>query len=992
MKTYYHFYPTCPSCHEPHINGSILRYHKNGLKCSNCGSYFLSTIDFFNTNNFINTIKIICLRDGNYSYRDELKGQPLYWEVNLNPIENEYIDWIVEQENGKYLITWPWEMVKFSPILAAEFLQKYPNKKVVIIDTLQNLNTENEVSVPSVYDTFSNLIFLEHPILYNNDKIDNDINNFNKNFLFLKQVLVNYSISRKGKHYRVEKNCFDRYSSCKKFVINEIQKEFGENSIRMIHEKKLRGDGNKIIFNPDGFIEIVLTEREQRMGNLNYNKKWQWNILLNLHKICYFGKILDSVKIDADININIDEKKLVFLSDDLSHDYIFNVLHTIKPHLVILNNCDRFIRDSIFNGEKSRALYQFLENYDDCLILMFSTDPDARHLYEINNPISRMSSMGVSIHTWDSEPILRYIQGVDSSSSLFPNPASSKFSELRKQGIQPNIEYIFIDQLDLLNSFMELVSPYIGSAQATEFRKYIGDLKKSPLNLKGDYESSIVFKRKSTSLLTYSYIMNLVYNQAGEDTYTKAKLIFDNIYLNGAEYGNPILSKLIEIINYEIKTDYITVIVHGFDVKGTENLLKAAGFENYMHEKLFVCSQSDLTLREHNLPTHSVHHVISTVSPSINYSLYFSNVSKFIFIGSPDNNTKYKNIIKNRITEIITRPIYYLSTVDIAPELLKKAILAVDIPPNDMLHEYSKEIVFEFGHIQSEGVPNKALGEANNKLKTGDNAILVVNERNQGMVIPLYTSLLIKELNRLMEFSIVNPTDRELKKLVSKEIVMDREGIFKSFKSIFLELMIMHGEKITIRKGPYEWTGFLNLYNNSIEWIELIRSAVKLYSEKQKLSDEESELKISYYLSSLGLNAKDPGYIRSWWTDYELIYSENQVLHIYRVEHPKSYDDLEKIYGGLEKLLPELKMDKDSEKTYIAAKTVQDLRRALLKGDLRSIGMDFRYLYTKMEKEIKDTVSNSTTFKVQFAFRVTILNDTDKLKIIDEYNNYVKHI
>ena len=102
------------------------------------------------------------------------------------------------------------------------------------------------------------------------------------------------------------------------------------------------------------------------------------------------------------------------------------------------------------------------------------------------------------------------------------------------------------------------------------------------------------------------------------------------------------------------------------------------------------------------------------------------------------------------------------------------------------------------------------------------------------MFIPSGASLFIKKDHRLSELQLGDsPTSGELKNV---EILVDKRGVYVSFRSIFTEFMMMYGKSIHFRNGPFEWNGFQELLEDATEWIHVLEDAVKLYSEKFETS------------------------------------------------------------------------------------------------------------------------------------------------------------
>jgi len=1005
MRIYYHLYPTCPNCHEPHVNGSPLeRIDNENLKCSSCGAHFRSRIDLFSSDRFVNTVDAVINNEGERA-EDYLSDLPLVWGIGANRIEGEYIRWMDKIDRGKFLITWPWKTVRFIPLLVSEYLLNNPTKKVVVVgDIYSNSSSETEIAVPGIKEVFDNLIYLEG--LERNDideSIKKETGRFDRRFVLQKRKVIHTVIHRIGTHDRGEEVCDQNFTKCKNRLIKEIKEDYGEESIRNIDERKMKGESiikHVKTRNPDGLIDIKLKEREQWTGELRYKKEWLWNVLLNPEKIRRLNRMISATVLKEPEEGGLDgsDKRLFFVSSEMSPNTIFNLVKKTTPDLVVIPNTDDFMKDVIYGGEKSMALFSFLKDCENSLVLMFSTDPDVRHLYGINRTEKYAGEHNVTPHTWDSEILIERIRDEwGNHESKYSNPASSRWEDLSEGGRIPEVEYIEIKTLDDLDVFLDRVSSTLADEDVKrDIRKYIYDLKRSPLFVRGDYDKRVdVFRRRGNFLetVTYDYMMSLIHEGMGdEEEFRSMKELIDKIYnIESADTINPLMKEITGKVGDLLKENdnFITVVVHGYDVKGTEKLLRERGLDVYMPQRLSVCSWGNLSQRELDIADNAEHYVISTLPPSLAYSIYSGHVKRFVFIGSENNIKKIETIVKNRLTEAISRPIYLLSENDPAPELLKTVLKTVGIPSNEVLQNISNEIIVEFedlGHFI--GTPHFRGEGSHPCINSGEHAILVVGINGKGMFIPSGASLFIKDDHMLAEISLDNiSSDRDLRTLLeNKEIQVDRHGIYISFKSIFIKNMMAHGKKVIFRKGPYEWNGFHSLFNDAIGWILILEKAVRGYSYKKEITSEEAEMKFAEYISSLNLTAKNPDYIKGWWSNYETITTEYGVYPLYDVEHPRSRDDARKLYNGINDILPEMMLDPaNAEKSYIASIIIQNFRRSLLKGDIRDINPSLHQLYTQLEKEIKSIVETSPVFKVNLAYNVEIVKEVEPFRVMDDY-------
>lgn len=120
MFDYYTDYHICPKCGTP-LNDFKLEYTEdNNIRCLNCFNIFKLVLNLDESD-----FSLI-----NRKLAKEIGSEvPLFKNIDLNPIEESYIDWIKKGIYGNYLITWPWNSVKFIPELIFEFLSEFSEKK-----------------------------------------------------------------------------------------------------------------------------------------------------------------------------------------------------------------------------------------------------------------------------------------------------------------------------------------------------------------------------------------------------------------------------------------------------------------------------------------------------------------------------------------------------------------------------------------------------------------------------------------------------------------------------------------------------------------------------------------------------------------------------------------------------------------------------------------------------------------------------------------------
>lgn len=295
MRKYFTNIQFCPNCFDV-VNNSLkhLDINEDILKCDSCGCYFRNNI-------LINNSK------GNFLF-------PQFSEVKLNKIEESYVNWVCDDLDGKYIITWPWKPVKFIPILLSQFLFKNTNSKIVVFTNPIYFQSDefSDSSLPNILDS---LYSINNP----KDNIDNliididdvfiksNVNNSNLNTNFVDSVGVCFN----NKFDLIP--CFFDINYCFINSIEDINKDVLDNQLFFINESILSqhiiefielispeliiatdidalygnnrfGKGNKIydLFKMDSNLLLFSVDLNQRdthkIGQENYFLK-NWNII-----------------------------------------------------------------------------------------------------------------------------------------------------------------------------------------------------------------------------------------------------------------------------------------------------------------------------------------------------------------------------------------------------------------------------------------------------------------------------------------------------------------------------------------------------------------------------------------------------------------------------------------------------------------------------------------------------------------------------------------
>ena len=450
---------------------------------------------------------------------------------------------------------------------------------------------------------------------------------------------------------------------------------------------------------------------------------------------------------------------------------------------------------------------------------------------------------------------------------------------------------------------------------------------------------------------------------------------FKKIYSLDKEQKNPLMDEICNLIkNLDLETNKIFLVVHLYDVKGTENLLESKNFS-----EITVCSWNDLGMKSEGLNGFLV---ISTVHPYLKYSLYSSKAKKFFFIGSKLNLKEIEKNVMYRLIEEKIRPIHFLQKEEKAPELLKKILK--NIPNTDEILNIKSKILLEekinIGANYNINKSNEKVEVHYRAIKAGEEVALAIDNNDKCMIIPFDRYLTFKTDNgEGIEDLKINKSN--MNNFSGKEIIIGEKGVYTSSKSIFTKFMVNLNENIEIKNSGLKWSNFYDLIYDSTEWIKTLQDAVKLCYKKNNISETESEKKLASYLATLDLNAKNRDYIKNWWSDPRLIPTVYGLVPIYEIEHPKGFCDLVKIYKGLNNLFPTMKLNVEKAKrSYIASKTIQNIRKSFLKDDKKYLYL--QHQFQLLRKEIKLIIHDSDKFKIESVIKVKLTKDTIPFKVM----------
>lgn len=569
MKEYYHFFPTCPMCHEPHTSNALIEKNGETARCPICSSSFRLKIDLSPDRFPLTYLDVIS--KGNFDTSKYFSKLPLVWKTKPNIIEQSYLDWINQVEKGNFLITWPWRKTKFASILASTFLLESEKKQAIIISG--DISTEPSPYInPNLNEVYDDVIYLENSnVVVDNSNLRTEMNRFDKNQVFIKKKVTYYSIHLLNLNFRDEFIIDESIVKVRHRIVEEMKSDYGEDAIRTI-----KSPSSIKTYNSKGIIDIVIREQEEYGSALHYRKEWLWTMLLNNDKFIRLKKRLpyEVITSDSDIKSLTFSQQLIFLSSNIDPDNIFMLVNKIKPKLLIFNNCDEFIKDKFFRGKRSWLLYKLLKENTDTIIILFSNDPSLRYLYNIEESEKNLP-YNIICHTWDNDAIIEEIKKEKQEESLYPNPIFSRLTDIYNLTSLPNNEKIEIENLSQIDLISQIVMENVTDpTMFSEIRDYLKDLKRSPLLIKGDYTKSEIFKRTP---ITFDYLLSILNDSLKKEDFERVNIIFQKIFeITNKNQKNPILEKIIEKTNDLLVDDrnVLSIIVHKFDINGTSKTFR----------------------------------------------------------------------------------------------------------------------------------------------------------------------------------------------------------------------------------------------------------------------------------------------------------------------------------------------------------------------------------------------------------------------------------
>lgn len=967
MKKYYSCYPICPNCLNPASNDIYLieDNEKNVFICNSCNSKFRNVINYDQENDLITQF-------------------PLFSEIKLNIIEFSYIGWILSDDfEGKFFITWPWDNVRFFPILLSEYFQKFGVNKVVVFIDFDCLNSslisdldyslsldslfyfdENYLLKPKNYSFNNKDIFFKKNYGYCRISVNSmDVENI---YEFNKIVVSNFSIknmspiSFKLEDYNgFEFPCgvIDNEKTCFRNFLDKFKSFFGENSIKSIDY------GNKIDhIKGNGIFELKFFERNEFDKKLKINDLIQnsthdvfynkFNLLSPLYNINY-----DFIYSMNDLNkfFESDSRNLLFINEDILSKQIVEFVKTFNPNLVLSNIDGLFGYDRFKSGHPIWKLFNL-----DCDMLFFSTDLNRRSTY---NPLDSgrfIKEKGLVYHSWDHPEILMKLFEKDKKdSSLF----SSSFYNIHGENDALKIKFKVCEELEDIDECFTIFKETLNNDGVN---KFIKTLIKTPIYIEGHYKS----RHRN---LSWQYLLSIVFNLDIE----KWKFLndsFKKVYGWKSAPKNPLFDTILELItdnNWD--GNEFAIIVSPHDRKRFKRLLDETVGEN----NILVTSWKDLNK---NIENSSVKYAISTEFPILDYNLFDSPLKEAIIIASPMTINTFNKYHTNRLTQKHIKPLYLLKENEKAPNLLK-----------ELLNEFKVEDIEEFNIEINKDVENTSKDNVVsyrnfNKAKKGDEVILVSNSEGKNMILPFDRSISI--LAERIDTIKISREKNNWSNLLNTNIIINNP-----LNITFFKFLLDNDDDFEIKYDKYQWKTFADLISSMFEWIDLLHSIVQKegYLSQKSLDDVKKDI-VSKIKKEAGVNVKTDYYIKKSWLSEpidKLKISDDETILIYDAERISDSKNVFKIYQWALKEYNELSIPPiEAYKSHAAAIKFQNLRREFFHNDIERIPDNLKKLNDEFQLFIKDEFDESDLFKVISIKIGYIKQDVKLFTVLEGYSDY----
>ena len=1013
MRSYFHDYPTCPSCHTPHEFSHIKKVDPNDLcencaktkgfchtndcdvylmkndnrydshpiyKCGNCEAYFKSNIDFSKYSNILSVFQNHAKSTNN--------SIPLYWNINLNEIEQSYLEWLNFKDGAIYWITWPWDEVKFMPIFIAEYTFKFPNKKVVVVSNHHEKNAENEFYKPNLFETFKYLYYLP-----SNENFFNEFKKEMRKFDSIKDII------RKSKkvhfHLKPLKRNLTPYDFTKDYSVYDfklthaqvcsiINKKFGNKFVKSVKLEDSMKNCRNVKYE---YFDVSIDENlDWGVSRVLFDKLGYFNILYNYNSVQKLSNCLKYTVVSSE-NFNLN-KQIFFI--DSGNEKLFDYIYKINPDTIIFSDSDKFFSDYmskyLFKRQRGQKFINLLKNNEFSTIL-FSTDKSIRFLINQLEENGLFNSTELYKHTWDSSEVLENIDKNISHNFIFSN----SFNNLQNRG-EPNVECSPVPSMEIIEKHIDEILKKI-KFDKNLYYPFFRTLKTTPLPvLEQDEYNTFIYNRNYSLKSVMDKLCEIINEGKDEDDfYDELMEPFYQIYKNDTiENYNPLCCKIVDVINqYEDEDCEIKIISYTLQKKKLINLLNLEQYDG----KVEVLSWNELNkINEDNKKLI----VISTIVPNMDYDIYDEKIDKYIFIGGPNYLEYVENIINKRILEKESRPLEIID--DNAPNLLIETLSKV--PDNSSeIKEIIKEITIDFKsdidyeNNHSRNNISDYIESSSNILKKDSNAILFVDENGNGIFFPINHVINYMQDGKFLEYDLYN---QSLKGLVGKQLFLS-SNYYSSNKEVFVKFMVEHGDNLIFKlNDEISFNGFYKFLEANYQWLNNFKELLLLLDKRPRISKPKLIL-ANIIRKAIGA---DFDYIENvWLSDPMFISTSKGDIGIYPIDRTikvdnliKAYDELRKYFYGTcesseeKEALNQLKLSEyDAIINFNCSVNYQNYRRDFLDGNIKD------GIYENFNNELNDILKSSDLFKIsKLPKEVKLKEDVNPFKIILDYERYIK--
>lgn len=865
MMKYYHYWMTCPHCHNPHgdqnqLKTSIKRRPDGTALCKYCNCLFTPEVEFqFNGNS---------------------RALPLHWEIVPNPIERSYMDWMKSSPHGSFIIIWPWEDVRFSSLLVHEYL-KYDDSSRPILVFSPNVVADADPAYEYCMQSPSP----------------------NALWKCLCELDVRSTEELKGPQQKTIYKNVEGISRSHR--LRELKYRMATSSCT-IYADVSRKDATDII--PPGAY-LISDQVVPKKQEIFYTKGWFVQVADALETLKQPPSSFDSVakchvvtRFQDLENISQEDRIFFIRTSSRSLDAIAPSPNLIKnsicnPRLVIIEDLE-----SLLHSFKREDFISFLTQLpSDCLVLMFSVNRRLRYLHdELKKEIP-----SVTTHCWETPRRIDSLRMMTNLETRFPSPGSSKSSSLtslkRKNELQ--LELTDVDALtQVFNEIDESISKALELGadkwHVREVARYLSHVRRTVLPLNTRFHG---FSRwswfKQDSISFYAFMRELL---ADEDA------IVEKVRKLGSmcEEEHPSMVILLSVLQ-RIGTERTIIIVHPEDVTKLRNhLVNAIGKECVVVDWTHFSRQ----IRHAN----GMHNLIIIDPPYDGDLLNLEKIGRTIIIGDAENNLKVKKIIDSMLGSEMEPS--FLRENGSAPQLLisleekmKNVETEAIVPELPEVEIITTKV--DWSGILRENEPSAIGAGSVGDKQVLEKVIMFSNRDGYSVAFPLHSHLFWKGATKSDTNTALEMYDKKIKEC---SILLSRHE--QPLKVRLADWLINEASSNSHRVGKFIWPSYEEMILDSIEWVERLK-------QKASIMDEDE---LARRIRKAGTTAQDEDYIKRWWNVSETpsVITSRGLISIPSIEHPAKLRDLEIIAEVIE----DEQLKQLSERIYRAALEIQRIR------------------------------------------------------------------